>query len=439
MIKETKKITKYNEVKSKNRILLEYVVTFGLSVLVAVIITSILAMHARNEMIKNIYASETAKSSAINASVAKMMTENMDYLEDLDSKKYETCMYVGDLYAAAGDYIKAKYAYELAVSKSKMGVYKAHYKLICVLLEQQNFDKADSLLEYTTDRYEKNLIKFKVRSYITMGDKYYSIGKFLSAAKAYERAAFYYDKFKKKDKTVEESIRLRITKSYTGVGDLMVSSGMNEDALRFLRKAEQYSPEDFNVKYRIGIVLSDADPEEAVKYFEPILEEEPQNIDYGVYSSALMKAANIADLDNRPTMAKYYRYKIHSVDLFVNRKVVYKNDIEVIMDPPTLRKVFFRYPIKLKYHFINASQSIVKNLYADFVLTENDKPIETINITLADRRNPFVPGENDVDAINVNFKKKVFAKKDLDAYSVKIYVYKDKKYKTLVAETKVKL
>ena len=43
-----------------------------------------------------------------------------------------------------------------------------------------------------------------------MGDKYYSIGKFLSAAKSYEKAKFYYDKFTRKDPVVESSIKNRI-------------------------------------------------------------------------------------------------------------------------------------------------------------------------------------------------------------------------------------
>ena len=54
MIKEKKKNTKYNYKKSKARILMEYVRTVLCSFLLAIFITTGLAIHARNEMIKDI-------------------------------------------------------------------------------------------------------------------------------------------------------------------------------------------------------------------------------------------------------------------------------------------------------------------------------------------------------------------------------------------------
>ena len=154
-----------------------------------------------------------------------------------------------------------------------------------------------------------------------IADKYYSLSKFLSAAKTYEKANFYYNKFTKKDSAIDDVIKSRIVNSYIQTADIMVKSGYNSDAIRFLKKAEEYSPKDFNIRYKLAIVLSDADPETSVKYFEDLLEERPQDIDCAVYNNALMKAANIADLDNRPTEAKYYRYRIHSNDIFIGRKV----------------------------------------------------------------------------------------------------------------------
>ena len=88
-----------------------------------------------------------------------------------------------------------------------------------------------------------------------------------------------------------------------------------------------------------------------------------------------MKAAHIADLDGRPTKAKYYRYKIHSIDLFINRKVVYANDIEPEIVSFVAKKVFFKYPILADFKFINVSSLDIVNLNADFVLTIKDNNI----------------------------------------------------------------
>ena len=174
-----------------------------------------------------------------------------------------------------------------------------------------------------------------------MGDKYFSIGKPLSAAKSYEKARFYYDKFSKKDKTVEESIENRIINSYQQTADVMVKSGLNSDAYRFLKKAEEYDKENFITRYKIAIVLSDLDPEKSIKYLEELLKEKPQDIDYEIYGRALMNAANIADLDNRPTKAKHYRYKIHSIDMFLDRKVIYKKDVDTQLRDFVIKKNFF--------------------------------------------------------------------------------------------------
>ena len=99
-----------------------------------------------------------------------------------------------------------------------------------------------------------------------------------------------------------------------------------------------------------------------------MLEEQPQNIDYGVYTKSLMKSSTIAELQGDKTKAKYLRYKIHSVDLFVDRKVVYKNDVDVILDSFKVSKILFRYQLKAKYKIRNNSSSNIKSLSADFVL-----------------------------------------------------------------------
>ena len=41
----------------------------------------------------------------------------------------------------------------------------------------------------------------------------------------------------------------------------MVKSGYNSEAVRFLRKAELYAPDDFRIRYKLAIILSDLDPE----------------------------------------------------------------------------------------------------------------------------------------------------------------------------------
>ena len=436
MIKEKKKKSKYNYKKSKKQIVFEYLRTVFFSCLLALILTTSLTLHARSEMIQNIYAENESRQKMEREQALELITKT-DLLQGMSTKTYSMCMHIGELYEAAGDYKDAQIAYEYAVQKAKPGVYRPYYKLIYVLLEQEKFADVEAILSNIKDKTDKNLIKFKTRSYIVKGDKYYSIGKFLSAAKAYEQAEFYYNKFAKKDHVVEDSIKNRIVNSYIKTADVMVKSGYNSDAVRFLKKAEKYSPKDFNVRYKLAIVLSDSDPEKSVEYLDELLEEFPQEIDYSIYGRALMKAANIADLDDRPTKAKYYRYKIHSIDLFVNRKVVYKNDIEVSLKSFSVKKVLFTYPLKAIYEFTNVSNIDIVNLYADFELLANGKHQETITTMVSNKKKPLFASNLEPNTVNVAFNKKIFTKKELENYTIRIYLYKDAKYKTLVSETTI--
>lgn len=435
MIKEKKKKSKYNYKKTKKQILLSYAKTFFCSLLFALCLTISLSLHARNEMLKDLYA-ESAKQNLLDKATAQRLITQTNLLKDLKLKKYSVCLHAGKLYEAAGEYSNAQIAYEYAVEKAKPGVYYPYYKLIYVLTAQEKFDKANALLDNLKDINDKDLIKLKTRAYIIIGDKYYSIGKSLSAAKNYEKANFYYDKFKKKDNIIANAIKNRIIQAYINVADIMVQSGYNTEAVRFLKKAEEYDKENFETRYKIALVLADLDPEKSVEYFEPLLEEIPQKIDYNAYTAALMKAANIADLDNRPTQAKYYRYKIHSIDLYIKRKVIYKDDLEIELVNFNTKKLFFTYPLKYTFSFLNLSNIDIINLQGDFVLMDNNKEIEKISKTIANKKMPLLCTAYEPNKIIVEFDKKVFTKRELKNYTVKIYIYKDDKFKTLAAEIK---
>ena len=172
-----------------------------------------------------------------------------------------------------------------------------------------------------------------------------------------------------------------------------------------------------------------------------LLEEKPQFIDYGVYGKALMKAANIADLEGKSTLAKYYRYKIHSIDIFVGQKVVYKNDIEIILDSFIVKKLWFKYKLRAKYKFKNVSNNDIKHLSADFVLLHKDKDrvLETVTKTFADKKAPLYSNGGETPDVEIIFGKNIFTKKELEQYVIDIYLYKDERYKTLAGTMRVPL
>lgn len=432
------KTKKINVKKTPAQVLFEYLRTVAYSFLAALIFTILLSFHARSEMVKNLYVNADERLR-IDTQLAKQIVMQSDFMQDLRKKNYNICMQVGNLYESASDYQNAEMAYRLALEKSNPGNYRPYARLTSVLIAQEKYKEATELLNSVKDTNNKNLIKFKARSYIEMGDKYYSRGKFLSAAKSYEKAKFYYDKFARKDKVVEKSISERISNAYVETADIMVKNNRNTDAVNFLQKAEKYMPEDFNIKYKLAIVYSDLDPLKSVEYFEPILKSQPQDIDYGVYSKALMKAANIEELQKNYTKSKYYRYKIHSADIFVNQKVVYKNDIEIILDEFVVKKLWFKYHLQGTYRLKNVSANDIKNLSVEFVFRQGDKILETVPIKVVNKTKPLYSNGGVTDEIKVSLGKNIYTKKELEQYVIDIYLYKDKRYKTLINTMRVPL
>lgn len=434
MIKEKNRKQRFEKNKSLAQILFEYAKTVGISFLLAFVFTVLLSVHARSEMIKNLYTN-VQEQQKIDEQLAKQLIMQSDFMKDLKQKRYSVCLQVGLLYEAAEDYKNAQLAYELALKKVKPGNYAPYYRLARVLIAQEKFVEANDVIKSAKDINNRRLIKFKTRSYIEMGDKYFSIGKFLSAAKSYEKSKYYYDKFSNKDKIIEKAIKERIVNAYIETADVMVKNGYNTEAVRFLKKAEKLSPKDFVIRYKLAIIYSDLDPEKSVNYFEKLIEECPQDIDYGVYSKALMKSANIADLEGKATQAKYYRYKIHSLDIFIKNKVVYKNDVEIYLDSFIARKIWLRYRLKGGYRIKNISHLDIFNLYVEFVLRrkDNEKVLEVVTKKCVDAKTPLYSNGGVTDIIKVNFGKNIFTKNELGQYVVDIYLYKDEKYKTLVS------
>lgn len=431
---------KKNKRKSLARIFAEYTRTVGVSFLIAFLFTLLLSFHARSEMIKNLYVN-ASEQQKIDEQLARQLVTQSDFMKDLRQKRYSVCMQVGLLYEAAKDYINAQAAYEIALNKARPGVYTPYYRLASVLIAQEKFAEAQNIIKSVKDVNNKNLVKFKTRSYIEMGDKYYSIGKFLSAAKCYEKSKYYYDKFVTKDNVVDNAIVERIVSAYTEAADTIVKNGFNSDAVRYLKKAEKYRPQNFNIRYKLAIIYSDLDPVESVKYFEKLVDEYPQDIDYGVYSKALMKSANIADWEGNTTQAKYYRYRIHSLDIFVNNKVVYKNDVEIYLDSFFVRKIWLKYSLKGTYRIKNISHTDIRNLSIEFVLrhVDKDKPLEIVKKKCVGKKNPLYSNGGVTDEILAVFDKNIFTKKELEQYVIDIYLYKDEKYKTLVSSMHVPL
>ena len=434
MIKE-----KDNTVKFETKLLMELASvakTIGLSLIFATVFTICLTINARSTMIKNLYA-EANKDSYISKQLAQQILAHNNVIFTLETKTCSFCMQIGKLYETIKDYKNAEYAYYLAVKKSKHGNYAPQTKLVQLYANQEKFEEAEKIIQSVDDANNEKIIKFKTRAYIDLGDKYYSIGKYISSAKNYEKAQYYYSRLNHKDIYVENSIKNRIINAYDNSATILVKNGYNSDAVRLLNKAKKYFPDSLVINYKLAIIYSDLDPEVSVKYFEDLAKKIPQKIDYNIYNKALIKSANIADITGDEIKAKYYRYKIHSNDLFVMQKVLYPSDVNVYEQNYKVTKRFFKYHISGTYSFQNVSNENINRMYADFVLRQGDKNRETYTVLCADKKNPLISNGTESNKFNVKLGRNILTKKELKEYYLDIYLYKDKKFKTLVSSRKI--
>lgn len=416
----------------------EYARTIAISFLAALVITVLITIHAKNDMVRDYYAN-IEEQIKMDERIAKQLVLQSDLMKDLKDKKFSICSHVGDIYFAAHDYENAELAYKTAFSKRHPRGYVLYYKLVYSLAAQKKFKEAAEFVESVPDLKKKELIKFKSNSFLAIGDRYYSSGKFLSAAKCYVKAELYYNKLIPRNQKFQKKLISRIVNSYIEAADVMVKHDKNGEAIKLLKLAENYEPDNLQIIYKLAIIYSDADPLKAVDYLERLLKEEPQDLDYDLYCRTMLKAASIKDLEGDHTLAKYYRYRIHSVDLFLNNKVIYKNDIDIYLNSFIVRKIFFRYKLKGLYQIANISHSDIKNLSADFVLKNKDKVVEIIPIKIVDASEPLTSNGGKSDEFTVTFGKNIFTKKELENYTIDIYLYKIEKFKTLVATMQVPL
>lgn len=414
-----------------------YLRTAGISFVVAASFSILMSFHSRSEMIKNLYTQKSDRIQ-IEQQIAQQIVNHSDLLSTLTSKNYAVCIKVGDLYYAAGDLQKAEYAYYLALTKAPAGIYAAHQKFATVLISQNKMKDAEDVLDSATDTNSLKLVRFKTRTYIILGDKYYSEGKFLKAADAYEQANYYYNRLKKRDKYVHDSILKRLVTSYVETAAVIIDKGgSSSDAVRFLKKALNYDPDNLKIQYRLALIYADLDPVLAVDYFENLMLKIPQEVDYLAYSKALIKAANIMDIQENRIQAKYYRYKIHSLDLYVKNKVVYKDDVDIYLKALKIKKVFFTYQLRTTFKIKNKTSDDINKMNAEFVLRKDDKVKQVITAPCATKKSPLFANENEGKNLNVILGRKIFTKRELQRYNIDIYLYKEPKFKTLVYSIKV--
>ena len=89
------------------------------------------------------------------------------------------------------------------------------------------------------------------------------------------------------------------------------------------------------------------------------------------------------------------------------------------------------------FKFKNISSADIYKASVDFVLRQGDTEKERLTEELSSKKKPLFSNGYETDDIAIKMGQNILTKKELEQYYIDIYVYKDEKFKTLIASFKV--
>ena len=299
----------------------KYVQTFLVAIFCSFLVVVIASIYARMSIDDRLYVTKESQSK-VRKKIAESILSQGDLLEKIYSDDYRFNMYIAGLNQSVGDFLKAEYYYKRAVELVPDGIYDPHLRLIALYLEYKKPEKAEDVLADVIDKNSQKLFKFKCNANILLGDYYYKNNIPKMSVRKYNLANFYFDKMKRRVVKIREYIENGILASNVKIADNYVAENNYIEAYKHLKVAERYNPADMLIKYKIALVLSHIKPQRAIKYFDIIKTREPQLVSFNLYYETLMRAAEIATMNNKMAEAKLYNYKAGSVKTFYENNIV---------------------------------------------------------------------------------------------------------------------
>lgn len=420
--------------------ILEYLRTILLTMLVAFVLVLVLLGFIQRQ----VYKEETAKpqdDDAIDYQLIGIMIDKNLFLESQYPKDYKFNYKLGILYELENNFTKAEEEFKLAIEKVPFGEYKPYYRFALHYLRLNKLDEAENLMNSIDEQPDKRLIGYKADIFNKLGDKYYNLGDYETAAVKYQKALLYYNAIKS-DKT--QQVENSLASAYVYQADQYVNEMQIEEAINSLQMALEIIDAPI-LKYRLALLLMNSDPNRAYQYFEEVQKREPGIINYGTYTAFLFTLSNDAMAKGDFSQAKLYQYKIRTLKEYSRTNILSVEDLKLnsVFGKIKVNHWNKKYSAQVALQVKNVSKRDIDSLYLEVVFKDNNEIIDDSTQQIVDSKSILKPKEESPIVVVKTDKLKANEDKTPKEITAEIYVMKAQdSYKILLQtvvlkETKV--
>lgn len=366
--------------------LLEYFITFVLSVLIAVLLVAVTVftvghrakVNYNNQPKAQVVRNEREVLISMIARYEKQLRETpSDY--KIDSK-------LGNFYNILGHYEDSEKHFKDAMAKSPYGIYSTYFDLAYFYLKQKRFKDSENVINNIKVVKKMPVHAAKGDFYITMGDMYADFGDYEVAMTNYEKARGLYELSGKKKR---EKIAVgRILDTYDDLAIKNIERKKLTSAIVSLEKARKIKDTPI-INYKLAILYTDIDPLTAYKYIKKVYKSDPGLINYDIYEKIIVDTINYFESIGDKTSVALYAHKLKVIKSFKERFLVHPGELDI-----DLKKT------KVKNNMFNDG----KTVYAEFVIK---------NLSHNNIHPVFLTIEADYNSKSeIIYSKKLFSKKE---------------------------
>lgn len=375
--------------------ILEYLKTIGFTLLAAFLLVC-LSLVAIQYSVYHSYANPPAVAedkddpNTVNYYLIGVLIDKNKYLESQNPKNHKINLKLGMLYEIKMDYKSAIQEYKKSIAKAPYNDFVPTYKLACLYTKLDELDEAEDLAHNYQESPNKKNIAMKEDIYKKLGDKYYNLGDYETAADKYEKAMTYENVIKNKKET--KYLKESLTASYVYLSEECLKALHQDDAVEYMEMANSILNEPI-LKYKLAILLMDTEPDRAYRLLDEVFAKEPSIINYNKYYNFLMGMAKDSDEAGNSAQSELYKYKIKKLKEYAQSNILSVNDLQIESALGKIRLNYWRtkYKISLEFQLRNTSNYNMDSLYLDVVFKDGKE-------TIGDYYKQIITSNNILDA-----------------------------------------
>lgn len=322
---------------------LEYLRTSMITLLFLIILAAGVMLHARFHVGDFVSDDE----NAIQNDMIGYLISKYKYQEQSNPKNATINLKLGQLYEMLESYTQAETEYLRAIDKRNGNYELAAFRLAGVYLYKKEYQKAENIINDISDTSRYSIFVEKGKFYKSYGDLLFSDGALEDSVEKYDKALFYLKKIN--NSYVKETEEARCA-AYIALADNYVSQGKNNEAIEVLNLVKEHTDNPV-VRYKLGLLYLDENPEESVDLFESVLKDNPSIINFSIYKKLLYSLKLQFSYSGNEIKSKLYDAKLIRLRSYIQRNVLSDSEITFSGYKFNVKSFPFRNEYDIIYNF----------------------------------------------------------------------------------------